>query len=673
MKSTTKKRLIAGGAVGISLALWVFLRARRAEEEFPPEGEFVMVEGVRIHFVRRGKGRPLILLHGSEGTLSDFTETIFDLLANDYEVIALDRPGHGFSETPRLSNTPELQAHLILLVLERLGIRSPILVGHSWSSLLALVYALETPDRIGGLVLLSPYVYPPSTSPSPLLKLPSFPVCGAWISAILLLPLKRKLIEHHLRLGFLPASVPSDYSRRAVSLWQRYPAQIKAFAEESRMERSTMRQYSAHYPKIKLPVLIVTGDEDRAVNASENAIRLARELPDAQLEIFKGVGHAVLHGSAERICAAIHQKFAPTAHDSNSPTLDSRARELVFRFGWNPVSYQILNPEIEHWFSEDGEAVVGFVRRNGVRVVAGAPICRADRLEEVALAFEKEAKESGDSVCYFGATDRLRTALRASARHSSLSVGSQPVWKPSQWSTIPAKHRSLRAQLNRAKNKGVRVAEWKEEAEISIGQLQICLQEWLEMHSFPPLHFLTEPVSLDRLQDRRLFAAANGEKVVGFLVGTPIPDRKGWLIEQIVRGKEAPNGTAELLVDAAMQTFAREGSEIVTLGLAPLSRRANAADPSRPWLRWTLRWVRAHGRRFYNFDGLDAFKAKFKPDFWEPVYALSNEKRFSFRTLYALAAAFSDGSPIAAMTHALASALQQEIAWKLGLKEPPQK
>ncbi|MBK5186768.1 MAG: hypothetical protein JJD97_00910, partial [Gemmatimonadaceae bacterium] len=51
-----------------------------------------------------------------------------------------------------------------------------------------------------------------------------------------------------------------------------------------------------------------------------------------------------------------------------------RARELVLRYGWNATAYQILNPGFALWFSGAGDAVIGYVRRSGVHVVAGAPV-----------------------------------------------------------------------------------------------------------------------------------------------------------------------------------------------------------------------------------------------------------------------------------------------------------
>jgi phosphatidylglycerol lysyltransferase len=186
----------------------------------------------------------------------------------------------------------------------------------------------------------------------------------------------------------------------------------------------------------------------------------------------------------------------------------------------------------------------------------------------------------------------------------------------------------------------------------------------METRAMPRLGFLTEPVSPDRLADRRIFVAAKDERAIAFLVCAPIPRRNGWMIEQIARGRSAPNGSAELLVDAAMNTFRAEGAEVVTLGLAPLSTRAESAHSrSSPVVSLLLTWVRAHGRRFYNFEGLDAFKAKFRPDKWEPIYAISNETRVSMRTLYAIAAVFSDGPPIRFAAKAVIAAIRLELTW----------
>ncbi|MGE0886467.1 MAG: phosphatidylglycerol lysyltransferase domain-containing protein [Blastocatellales bacterium] len=340
-----------------------------------------------------------------------------------------------------------------------------------------------------------------------------------------------------------------------------------------------------------------------------------------------------------------------------------RVRELVMAFGWNATSYQIINPGMSHWFSPKGDGVIGYVQHHRFRIVAGAPVCTAERLPELIAEFESEAVKKSLNVCYFGAEARLENHLAGSRRHSKLQLGAQPAWHPARWSENFMHHASLRAQLNRARNKSVTVTEWPIERASGHPDMHRCLEEWLATRKAPTMHFLVEPRTLERLYDRRIFVAERAGRVTGFLVASPVTGRNGWLIEQIIRGLEAVNGTSELLVDTAVRAMAASGSEFITLGLSPLSKRGSVKGDADPlWIRALLAWTRAHGKRFYNFEGLDAFKAKFQPERWEPVYAIANEPRFSVATLYAIGAAFTAGSPISSAVRALWWAVRQEMA-----------
>jgi phosphatidylglycerol lysyltransferase len=250
---------------------------------------------------------------------------------------------------------------------------------------------------------------------------------------------------------------------------------------------------------------------------------------------------------------------------------DSLARALVLRHGWNTLAYQILNPGIAHWFLPSGEGVVGYVATGGAWVVAGAPICPPEQLAAAAAAFEAEAKRRGRWVCYFGAQDRLAESLAACGPLARLLVGAQPVWDPRGWAEIVQGKASLRAQLARARNKGVTVEIWPATAAACHPDVERCLAAWLATRGLPPMHFLVEPKTLAAPEGRQVFVARRGAGVMAYLVATPIPQRAGWLLEQVVRGPEAPNGTAELLIDAAMRALAADGATYITLGLSPLS------------------------------------------------------------------------------------------------------
>ncbi|MFN2635684.1 MAG: phosphatidylglycerol lysyltransferase domain-containing protein [Gemmatimonadaceae bacterium] len=347
-----------------------------------------------------------------------------------------------------------------------------------------------------------------------------------------------------------------------------------------------------------------------------------------------------------------------------SPDSDrEKARELILSHGWNSTAYQLLNPGIQLWFSRRRDAVIGFVSHARTRVVGGAPVCELARLEAVAAEFRDDSRDAGDRVCYFGAGDRLDEFLARSQGWSRVLLGAQPTWNPANWSASVSRRSSLRAQFSRARNKGVVVKEWIPAEAENHPSLRRCLEEWLAARRLPPLHFMIEPETLSNLRDRRVFVAEVGQEVVGFTILSPVPARNGWLVEQIVRGARAPNGTNELLLDTAVRSLANQGSSYVTLGLSPLSRRAMIAPPPQPaWLGLLLSWMRVHARRFYNFEGLDAFKAKFNPETWEPIYAIADARKFPPRALYAIAGAFSGGQPLRLVGRALWRAAVQEIS-----------
>jgi phosphatidylglycerol lysyltransferase len=345
------------------------------------------------------------------------------------------------------------------------------------------------------------------------------------------------------------------------------------------------------------------------------------------------------------------------------PSSLERARQLVLAHGFNPTAYQILNPGIELWFSDTGHAVAGYVDRSGVRVVAGNPVCPPEELEAVVEELETACRRQRLRFCFLGADPLLHSLFATSGSHASIVVGAHPIVDPARWSHTLEHHHSLRAQLNRARNKSVTVEEWPATEATNHPELRHCLGEWLRARGLPPLHFLVEPDTLGSLADRCTLVARRGERVVGFLVASPVPRKNGWQIEHLVRGDAAPNGSMELLVDGALRRLGAGGARYVALGAAPLSSRA-PRDPTTPKrLAALLAWQRAHGRRFYNFEGLERFKAKFWPDQWEPVHAISDEPRFSVGTMYAIAGAYCAGSPFGTLLRAMARAARQEGVW----------
>ena len=194
----------------------------------------------------------------------------------------------------------------------------------------------------------------------------------------------------------------------------------------------------------------------------------------------------------------------------------ARARELVLELGWNSTSYQILNPGFTLWFSDSRPAVAGYVCAARRWVVAGAPVCAPDHLAEVAAELERDAVREGARVVYFGAEDRLDTIYDRSRDHDAILLGAQPSWDPARWAERVSARKSLRAQFNRARNKGVSVSLWDSARAERDPRLRALLAEWLETRGLPPMHFLVEPETLESLADRRVFVAERDAQPVDF-------------------------------------------------------------------------------------------------------------------------------------------------------------
>jgi len=348
--------------------------------------------------------------------------------------------------------------------------------------------------------------------------------------------------------------------------------------------------------------------------------------------------------------------------ESNLKASHRRARDLVMAHGWNTTAYQILNPGLQYWFAPEGTAVVAYTRRHNVLLVAGAPVCALESLPQIVAGFERFAGEHGYRVCYVCAADRLRDLISDSRQHSTIVIGAQPVWNRQTWAALVLSRRSLRAQLARARNKGVTIHAMSSAEGRDNPELDRVLGELLNVRGLPPLHFLVEPRPLrGAVADRVLLVARRAGSLVAFLVASPVAARNGCLIEQVARSPRAPNGCSELLIDTAMRGFAAAGKTYATLGLVALSSQASTARAINPWwLRIMMTFARAHATRFYNFRGLERFRTKMAPSHWETIFTISNERGFSLRTLYAMCGAFSGISPWRALGLGIVRALCQE-------------
>lgn len=287
-------------------ALFNRARAARAEAETPPVGRFIEVDGVRLHYVERGAGRPVVLLHGNGAMVQDWMASgVLDAAAAGYRVIAFDRPGFGHSDRPRTTVwTPSAQAALIHKALAQIGVEKPIVVGHSWGTLVALAFALDFPGEAAALVLMSGYYYPTVRPDAPILAMPAVPLFGD-VMRMTVSPVVGRLATPLMKQAiFAPLPVPSSFDGFPVEMSLR-PSQIRATAADTAMMIPAAAALSARYGELALPVVLIAGDGDTITFFDRHSERLHDALPGSDLHTVEGAGHMFHYSAPEAVIAAI--------------------------------------------------------------------------------------------------------------------------------------------------------------------------------------------------------------------------------------------------------------------------------------------------------------------------------------------------------------------------------
>ena len=309
---------------------------------------------------------------------------------------------------------------------------------------------------------------------------------------------------------------------------------------------------------------------------------------------------------------------------------------MLQRYGWNATSFQVLEPGFQYWFADE-DACIAYVDTGRAWVAAGAPLCAPNRFLELAQRFAADARRSRRRTAFFAVEGRFVEAVP----WPNLLVGEQPEWNANEWTETVRASGSLREQLRRARAKGVSIrtaapAEFaSEDAPLRLA-LEALVAGWLGRREMAPLGFLVQVDPLTLLEHHQVHVAEQHGRLVGFLSVSPILARGGWLLQNLVRAHDAPNGTSELLVDHAMRAASVGATAVpsmVTLGLAPL------AGPVAP----ALRWARSAGAVLFDFDGLRAFKARLRPSRWTPIHLAFPSGQSETATVLDVLSAFARG------------------------------
>ena len=314
-------KLLYAALAGLALllvagAVATFFITRAIEARYPPNGRFVEVSGGRLHYVEMDPGgtpeATILLLHGASGSSGDPIAALGERLSKRFRVIAVDRPGSGWSDRLRDdASSPAVQGRILRELLDQLGVKRAIVVGHSWAGALATNLALDHADAVAGLVLLSPATHPwPGGDISWYYTPMTWPIVGRLLPWTVTTGAGLALMNLTVASVFAPQQPPPGYIERSRIPLVLRPGTFRANAQDVAGFYEFVKAQAKRYGDIRAPTVIISGDADDIVWTHLHSRSLEREIPGAKLILLPGVGHMPHHVAKDVVLREI-ERLAP--------------------------------------------------------------------------------------------------------------------------------------------------------------------------------------------------------------------------------------------------------------------------------------------------------------------------------------------------------------------------
>ena len=278
-------------------------REAAAEASHPPLGEIIDVGGIPVHVFVQGRGPDLVLIHGASGNLRDFTFDLTNRLTDRYRVIAFDRPGLGY--TGRLpgssamwsttGETPQAQAALLQAAADQIGVRNPIVLGHSYGGAVALAWSLSRPEDTAAAVLIGAVAEPWEGGLGLLYDVASSALGGALVVPLATAFLPTGYLDRSIETIFAPQPAPNGYGAYIGAGLTLRRASTRANAQQVNGLLPHVIEMQKQYDTLTMPIELVHGDADTIVPADVHAKIFASDVPSARLTLLPDVGHMPQH------------------------------------------------------------------------------------------------------------------------------------------------------------------------------------------------------------------------------------------------------------------------------------------------------------------------------------------------------------------------------------------
>ena len=277
-----------------------------AERAFPPLGRIININGLPVHTLERGTGGPpVILIHGASVNLRDWSFSLMDQLSRRNRVIAMDRPGFGYSKRGTGAWSPSRQAAQLRGAALEMGVQKPIVIGHSWGAAVALAWALDYPDDVSGVIPVSGATMPWGTTVSVFQRLGIGRLGVDYYQASLSRRAEEGAIEDFVSRAFRPQQPPPGYIDYVGAPLSLRAGTLEANAQDLSALHLALVDMAKRYRGLRVPVESVHGELDWLLSPEQHVQEFAATAPNVRTTIAGGVGHMAHHARPDLLIAAI--------------------------------------------------------------------------------------------------------------------------------------------------------------------------------------------------------------------------------------------------------------------------------------------------------------------------------------------------------------------------------
>jgi pimeloyl-ACP methyl ester carboxylesterase len=281
-------------AIVAGLVWFAATTARKVEAAVPPLGQFMEIDGQKLHYVDTGgTGPAMVMIHGLGGTLRNFTYALVGKLSGQFRVIAVDRPGSGYSARP--DDAPArlgAQADTLAKFIRALGLKRPLLVGHSLGGALSLKIALDHPDCAGALALVAPLTQAQDDVPEPFKGLViNSAVMRKIIAWTLATPMGIRNAPELLKIVFGPDAVPADFPTRGGGMLGLRPKAFYNTSSDAVAVMEDVPDMMKRYGGLTIPMGMLFAKGDLILDYRRQGEAMKRQCPALDLVLLDGHGH----------------------------------------------------------------------------------------------------------------------------------------------------------------------------------------------------------------------------------------------------------------------------------------------------------------------------------------------------------------------------------------------